>query len=222
MKLRPPVRWMMRRLAFLLLPLPAAACACLACACLIGCEKTALSGGSDTETLTGAVSSPDGSPAVSALVKLIPADYDPSLSDTSLILRTLTDAKGSFRFKGLKEGASYNLIAGNAPARTWAYAGGIQPGAGDPVLALGPAKVFFFSLHSDNYLDRDSGIAYFPGTDILTRCDGASASEVDSVPEGALRFVVESRAGWKHDTTLIAVPDTANVSAGRDGIVLDP
>lgn len=182
-------------------------------------------GGSDTETLTGSVSNPVGAPAARIRVKAIPEDYDPSHPDDSRIRRVLTDDAGRFHFKNLEKGQAYNVIAGDAFEKTWAYAKEVRSGGKTNPLILSQAKVFLFDLHAENYQRADSGIAYFPGTDILTRCDGVSFSTVDSVPSGALRFVVESLgAGWAHDTTLASasVSDTAKVLASRKGVILYP
>lgn len=199
----------------------------LAAAALAGClfspgDKTARGGGSDTETLTGIVNGPGGIPAARVAVKLLPWDYDPSHPDTSLIRKAVTDAGGKFRFEKLAKGGLWNVIAGDADAKSWALARNLKPGSGIPSLELSMAKVFLISLHSRSYQTADSGIAFFPGTDILARCGGPSASVVDSVPSGALRLVVQSRAGWKHDTTLASLPDTARVLADMQGITYTP
>lgn len=197
---------------------------CLLSACLLSACLFQEGGGSDTETLTGSVSDPAGAPAARTAVKLIPADYDPSRPDASRIRRALTDGAGRFSFGNLEKGKTYNVIAGKPAENAWAYADGALPGGNPHALTLTQAKVFLFGLHAEGYQKADSGIAYFPGTDILTRCDGISFSKVDSVPDGALRFVVESRAGWAHDTTLASasVVDTAKIIATRDGVVLNP
>jgi hypothetical protein len=201
-----------------------AACFFTACLFLSACVLQE-GGGSDTETLTGSVADPGGAPAARTMVKLIPIDYDPSHPDDSRILRVLTDDAGRFKFGRLEKGKAYNVIAGNTLEKTWAYAKGVRPGTEDKALILARAKVFLFDLHAENYQRADSGIAYFPGTDILTRCDGISFSTVDSVPSGALRFVVESLgSGWVHDTTLVSasVIDTAKVLATENGVILYP
>lgn len=185
-------------------------------------DKTAQGGGSDTETLTGWVASPTGRPSARTLVKLFPADYDPSRPDTTRIRRAMTDDSGHFRFEKLEKAKAYNVIAGNAGEKSWALASGLTAGPERKTLSLSLAKVFKFSLHSNAYTNLDSGVAYFPGTDIFTRCNGVTASVVDSVPSGALRFVVESRTGWKHETTVISVKDTTDVVAGKDGLILYP
>jgi hypothetical protein len=186
---------------------------------LAACVSFTDGGGSDTETLTGIVTGSGGVPAARTLVKLIPADYDPSHPDTARIRRVLTGADGKFSFGKLEAGRAYNVIAGRAAEKSWAFAPGLKAGPGGRTLSLTLAKVFYFSLHSEIYMPKDSGIAYFPGTDILAHCNGLTASLVDSVPMGALSFVVESRAGWKHDTTLVNVNDTVDVEASEAGII---
>jgi hypothetical protein len=179
-------------------------------------------GGSDTETLTGFVTGADGSPLPGVPVKLLPADYDPSHPDPDRIRRALTDAAGKFSFGKVDTARLWNVIAGDPARQAWALAQGLRPGPAAAPLALSLGKVFLFSMHSTQYGAKDSGIAYFPGTDILAHCDGVTPSLVDSVPEGASRFVIESRAGWKHDTTLAAAGDTTRISADRNRILILP
>lgn len=178
-------------------------------------------GGSDTETLTGRVTGADGIPANGVPVKLLPAAYDPSHPDTSNIRRSVTDANGQYRFDSVDTHRLWNVIAGDKNRNAWALARDRKPGLSVP-LTLKTAQVFLVTLHVANYASSDSGIAFFPGTDILTRCDSRSVSAVDSVPAEALRFVVESRAGWRHDTTLTAALDTARIRADKNQIVITP
>jgi hypothetical protein len=185
-------------------------------------DRTVRGGGSDSETLTGMVATAAGAPAARALVKLFPADYDPSRPDGAQVRSMLTSDSGRFRFEKLDTARTYNLIAGNAGEKSWAYAAALKPGPASKLLALSLAKVFLFSVHADAYSPKDSGIAYFPGTDILTHCNGMTASQVDSVPSGLLRFIVESRAGWRKDTTLTAARDTTKVSASKNSLRLLP
>jgi hypothetical protein len=179
-------------------------------------------GGSDTETLTGFVNGADGSPLAGVPVKLLPADYDPSHPDPFQIRRVLTDTAGKFRFEKVDTAQLWNVIAGDPARQAWALAQGLRPGPAAAPLALSLGKVFLFSMHATQYGARDSGIAYFPGTDILTHCDGSTPSLVDSVPEGASRFVIESRAGWKYDTTVAVPKDTTRVSADRTRLFVLP
>jgi hypothetical protein len=178
-------------------------------------------GGSDTETLTGLVFSKDGLAAVGVAVKLLPADFDPSQSDTALLRRAVTDSLGRFRFEKVDTGRTWNLIAGNPQAKTWSLSVGRR--AGDSVaLTLGPAKVMLVTLHSSAYATADSGIAYFPGTDILARCDGRTTSKVDSIPAAVTRFVIASRSGWRYDTTWVSQADTTKVVADKNRITISP
>jgi hypothetical protein len=190
-------------------------------ACMVSPDRRA-GGGSDTETLTGRVTGAAGAPAAGVQVKLIPAGYDPSRPDAAGIRRTLTGSDGTFRFEKVDTAAAWNLIAGDAGLKAWAFAGALRAGGAPHALALSAPKVFLVSLHSDVYAAKDSGLAYFPGTDLLTRCNTVSVSRLDSVPAGASRFVIESRAGWKHDTTLVSVADTAKVVADSEGIRIGP
>jgi hypothetical protein len=190
-----------------------------ACMFLPGNDSLSQGGGSDTETLTGAVSLENGSPAARTLVKLVPPDYDPSHPDTALIRKTMTDAAGNFRFEKLADGKYYNLIAGKPDERAWAFAESLKTGSGRRPLSLSMAKVFLITLEYPGYEGQDSGVAYFPGTDILARCSSLSVSRVDSIPKGVSRIVVESRAGWKRDTTFADVKDTSAVQATKDGII---
>lgn len=200
----------------------AAALAALAlAACLFTPEKSARGGGSDTETLTGLVKGAAGAPAARVQVKLVPADYDPSRPDTARIRKAMTDSQGRFTFEKVDTAATWNVIAGDAAAKEWAMAKDLKPGSEIPPISLASAKVFRFSLHSAQYQYRDSGIAYFPGTDIFARCNGITATPVDSVPLGALRFVVASSAGWKHDTTLTSVLDSVDVKADKEKVLCD-
>lgn len=154
-------------------------------------------------------------------VKLLPAAYDPSHPDTFDIRRGVTDANGQYRFDSVDAHRLWNVIAGDKHRNAWALARDRQPGASVP-LTLKTAKVFLVTLHAANYASSDSGVAFFPGTDILTRCQSGSVSLVDSVPAEALRFVVERRAGWRHDITLTAVHDTARVQADQTQILVTP
>lgn len=179
-------------------------------------------GGSDTETLSGMVADGAGSPAAGVPVKLLPAAYDPSHPDSALIRRTRTDSAGRFRFEKVDTTRSWNVIAGDSERKAWVLAQGLRPGPAAVPLKLSLGKVFLISLHSPEYGAKDSGLAYFPGTDILARCNSTTASTVDSVPAEAVRFVIESRAGWKYDTTLVVPGDTAKVRADRSQFILLP
>jgi len=201
--------------------------------CLSACLSTnndelpvAHGGGSDSETLTGMVYTSEGKPSARILVKLIPADYDPSQPNVNTIRLSTTNDSGQFKFEKVDSLKVYNIIAGNSIDKKWAISKDATLkkviAAQGLKITLADAKVFLFSLHTSIYETKDSGIAYFPGTDILAHCDGINASTVDSVPTGALRFVVQSRAGWKHDTTLVTTRDTVSIIAEATGINVTP
>ncbi len=187
-------------------------------------------GGSDSETITGLVTLPNGKVAALSEVKLIPSDYDPSHPDEKLITKVISDSMGKFTFNTIDKNKDYNIIvkklnSENKSQYLWGLemkVKGSLNGNKAIALQLSNSKVFLFSMHSDVYARADSGIAYFPGTDILTRCDGIVESPIDSVPSGALRFKVISRAGWQYDTTLTSALDTTKVLASRNELKLLP
>jgi hypothetical protein len=178
-------------------------------------------GGSDTETFTlGGRVTQGGLPRAQGLVKLIPSDYNPSLPSPGLIRTMRTDSSGRFRFGKLDKRIAYNLIAeGGAGERRFAFAESLQTDRVDETLVLEPARVYQISLHRDSsYRTLDSGVAYFPGTDILARCNGVTPSVMDSIPAGLRRLVVQSRAGWKHAGIVALAADTVRVEADSTGM----
>lgn len=183
-------------------------------------------GGSDSETLTGMVFTAEGKPSPRTLVKLVPTDYDPSQQNVNTIRFSTTNDSGQFKFEKVDSLKPYNIIAGKSIDKKWALFkdATVKKGIATKGLkiTLADAKVFLFSLHTPIYETKDSGIAYFPGTDILANCDGINPSTVDSVPMGAMRFVVQSRSGWKHDTTLVTTRDTVSIIGEATGITVLP
>ncbi len=187
-------------------------------------------GGSDAETITGIVTLPSGKAAALTEVKLIPSDYDPSQPGINLITKTISDSNGNFSFKAFDKNKEYNIIVkklnldggGHYLSAQQMKIKGSNNGKTLFKIQLATSKVFLFSMHGDVYAPADSGIAYFPGTDILTHCNGIDESPIDSVPAGALRFKIVSRAGWQYDTTLTSVFDTTRVSASKSSIKLLP
>lgn len=176
-----------------------------------------LGGGSQTETLTGVVVAESGARLPGVRVKLFPSGYDPSLPDTTLPRVATTDDSGRFTFDRLDTAAYYNVVAGLPDQRVWAFADSLKTWPGAPPLALASATTFRIDLHSSVYSARDSGIAFFPGTDILVRCEGVTAV-VDSVPQGLHRMVLRSRAGWQHVAQVPTNGDTIAVRAYRDAV----
>jgi hypothetical protein len=174
-------------------------------------------GGSDTETLTGVVLMQNGTRKPDAIVKLFPADYDPRRPSSFQVRTTVSDDSGRFRFTGVGK-RYYNLIAVGKTKLHVAYRGNVQAGPEDHVLRTGPMRVFIISLYDERNQPTESGTFYFPGTDIMARCDGVKPAVVDSVPYGLDRVVVESRSGWRHDTDLAWIGDTVAIEAFPDGI----
>lgn len=194
-------------------------------ALLLGCLTQG--GGSDTETLTGRILSPDGLPAADVEVRLMPAAYDPSRPEPGRVRTARTDARGRYAVPMASAG-TYNLVIQAAPG-TYGYAGGAGafvgglPGDSVPdALTLAKARVFYISLHDDAYTPADSGTAWFPGTDILVRCDGVTATRVESLPAGLESLVLQSLAGWRHDYRVTLPGDSLDISATRQGVTVTP
>ena len=194
-------------------------------ALLLGCLTQG--GGSDTETLTGRLLAPDGLPAAGVEVTLVPTAYDPSRPEPGQVRTATTDAQGSYSFQSAATG-TYNLVVREAPG-TYGYPGGASVFAGGlaadsvPVsLTLAKARVFYISLHDDAYTPADSGTAWFPGTDILVRCEGVTATKVESLPAGLDNLVLQSLAGWRHDIRVTQPGDSLNISANRQGVTVSP
>ena len=144
-----------------------------------------IGGGSQTETLTGQVLSDAGVPLPGIRVELLPSGYDPSQPGGADIRTIDTDDSGRFAFDSLDTADFYNVIAGAPALRQWAYAESLQTRPDPRPIALSLASTFLITLHKDGaYSPTDSGIAYFPGTDILARCDGRTTAQVDSIPYG--------------------------------------
>jgi hypothetical protein len=178
-----------------------------------------IGGGSQTETLTGFAYSPSGERLPGIRVKLFPSGYDPSQPDTSLLRQAVTDDSGRFAFTRLDTAAFYNLIAGQPAQRLWAYAESLQTRPVDRPLTLGLASIVMVDLHSSGtYGLRDSGIAYFPGTDILARCDGSSPARVDSIPAGLRNLILRSRAGWEQRVEVPRDADSVFVRASATNV----
>ena len=192
-------------------------------AVLGGCLKDN-GGGSDTETLSlsGIVYGGDGKPQADALVKLFPSDYNPSRPDASRLRSARTGADGGFRFEGLAGAGPYNLVSQAGPERQTAFAESLRAGPAAETLRLTLARTYFLSMHDSSYAASDSGIVYFPGTDILARCDSRSLSKVDSIPAGLRRIVAESRKGWRRDSLLVITRDSVRIEASEKGFLVIP
>lgn len=190
--------------------------------CLFNDGNGSNHGGSDTETLTGVLLSPDGLPAANARVRLVPATYDPSRPAPEIIREAKTDAEGRYAFPKAPSPGSYNLIAAGGEPGQALYRGGLPADSLPDTLSLAKARVFFISLHGTAYQTADSGKAWFPGTDVIVHCDGDTATPLPDVPRGMDAMVIESRAGWRHEFTITRPDDTLAIRADRNGVTAEP
>lgn len=186
---------------------------------LAGCVSDG--GGSDTETLTGLLRTADGQPAANAKVKLIPTAYDPSKPEPGLIRTVYTDAKGAYRFDRSPAAGSFNLLAVGASSDAAAFEAGLPADSVPATLTLSKARVVFLSLHNETYATADSGKAWFPGTDVFIRCEGVTATKLETVPRGMDNMVIESRAGWRHDYRITNPADSLAIHADRNQVRCD-
>lgn len=178
-------------------------------------------GGSDTETLTGVLRTAEGQPAANARVKLIPAAYDPSKPEPGLIRTAYTDAKGAYRFEKAPAAGAFNLLAVAATPGAAAFEEGLAADSVPDTLTLSKARVVFLSLHNETYATADSGKAWFPGTDVFVRCEGVTATKLETVPRGMDKMVIESRAGWRHDYQITNPADSLAIHADRNQVRCD-
>ena len=194
-------------------------------ASLFGC--LAQGGGSDTETLTGRILAPDGRPAAGVEVTLLPSAYDPSRPEPSQVRIATTDAQGGYAFPRAAAG-TYNLLVREPPGAfgfaggAGVFAEGLPADSLPATLTLAKARIFYISLHDDAYSPADSGTAWFPGTDILARCEGVTATRVESLPAGLDDLVLRSRAGWRHDVRVTQPGDSLDISANPQGVAIRP
>lgn len=177
-------------------------------------------GGSDTETLTGVLLSPDGRPAANARLRLVPATYDPSRPAPGLIREAETDAEGRYAFPKAPFAGAFNLLA--AAGEHALYRGGLAADSVPDTASLSPARVLFISLHGEIYQTADSGQAWFPGTDVIVECEGIAATRLPSVPRGMNAMVIESRAGWRHEYTITLPDDSLSIRADSNGVTGAP
>jgi hypothetical protein len=160
-------------------------------------------------------------------VKLVPAAYDPSLPAPAQVRVATTDAEGRYAFPKASGGV-YNLLARGAAGAygesggTGVYVRGLAADSLPAILSLAKARVFFISLHDDAYTQADSGRAWFPGTDLLVRCEGITATKVESLPAGLDSLVLQSRAGWRHDYRVTVPGDSLSIMANRQGVTAMP
>jgi hypothetical protein len=180
-------------------------------------------GGTDTETLTGFVVDTRGQPLPHARIKIFSSDYDPAGNKDSNAFTTLrADSNGGFTIAKSTPKGDYRLIVVDSNRNLWGtldFTWSADTTTYLKVQAL-PPRLYRFALESSVYLKSDSGIAYFPGTDILAHCRSGSIERVDSVPAALNRLVVRSRAGWEHDSVLVNLPDSVTVHANVKTLII--
>jgi hypothetical protein len=194
--------------------LAAAAAAFLA---FSGCTPEATAqGGSDTETLTGILLTPEGKPAVGARVKLIPSNYDPSHPDTSRIRVVVTNPLGRYTFPKIRAAGSYNLLAAGMTGDA-AFLPSLSADSVPDTVRLQPPHVIFLSMTGATY-NYDPTQAWFPGTDLFVRCENDSAIAWKGLPQSLRSMVFESSAGWRHDYTFYIPNDSLIITASEYGV----
>ena len=189
---------------------------------LFGCSMASLSGGgTEGGNVSGVFVNPDGSGSAQALVRLIPASYDPAaINQNTTIYTTATKSDGSYSFFMVPRG-NYSIQAVSADRRTRSLITGITV-TGEvlwvPRVTLqtpGAMKLFLPST-----FDRANGYVYVPGTTIMSSLAGAGAFVIiDSVPAGKISAVY-----YATGTTL--TPDTIryniDVPSGDTAVIANP
>lgn len=215
-------------------------------ALLCRCSLENLSGGGtedvNTMVVIGSVFNPDNSPASSAQVLLIPAEFDPVRDARSVILTDTTDATGEYRFSVGKPGA-YTAQIVQITSRTRAIMAhrAVQ---GDttffPPAGLSKPGVVKVAVQSNA-----DGYLYIPGTTVFAYTENSAGFvTIDSVPAGmaadisysttntavstVLRYSVQVtsgdttvvwNSGWNYCRTCIL--NTSSSGAGVAGDVTD-
>jgi hypothetical protein len=188
---------------------------------LSGCMAEATQGGSDTETLSGVLLTSGGKPAAGALVKLVPSTYDPSQPDPSLIRLTFTNPQGRYTFPKNRAAGSYNLLAAGQTEGA-AFIATLSADSVPDTLSLEPTRVILLSMLGSASYAYDPGMAWFPGTDLLFRCETEAAIAMKGLPRSLNSLVLESTAGWRHDYTFHVPSDTLVINASKYGIECYP
>ncbi len=145
--------------------------------------------GATTETtngVTGKVANGDATPAVNAIVKLLPSDFNPMVTDTSRrALEDTTDEEGMYRFSRIGTG-TYSIIARKHDKTTSFLKRDIAV-QDDSVTAV-PAGTLerSGSITADFSLSQAAaeGYVYIPGTDLAAPVANNGAMVLDDVPAG--------------------------------------
>jgi hypothetical protein len=162
----------------------------------VGCFCTqqvpVIAGGGGTETVVGKLVTRTGIAAPGAVIKLLPADYDPFASDEALTGHRVdtTDAQGAYSFYNITPGV-YTLQAKNPVDGSRSLNAGIS-------LTRDSALVLVDTLRIPGTLkvvlpataDTVQGYVYIPGTEIGRRLRAGDTLTIDSVPAGLIPAVI--------------------------------
>ena len=166
--------------------------------CLMVMEACLFEGGSDTETgrndtgtLEGLALDREGNPVSGVAVRLFKSGFDPFREPLSPVT-VMTDDSGKYVFENLDADSSYNLLGKREADTTRAFRANLRPGDGPDTLRLDlPVRLEMTLEYVDYpYNTLDSTTAYFPGTDILFRCD--TLTTVDTLPVGVVNLTVNN------------------------------
>lgn len=173
-----------------------------------------------------------GLPASEAEVRRVTSNFDPSVSGSGILIRK-TDTLGQAFLPG-KRSVYYNLIAHDSLTGQWAFAESLRVSEKYDTLTLtDPLRVEIHLLTASS--QPDSGLVFFPGTDILIRCRAESPCRSGDVPRGLRKVVARAFSGWQQtltwegqagailDTSLSTPPpDTLHLYIGPQGLRTRP
>jgi|GEM_PF-2792719 len=195
--------------------------------CLPGGIDTGMNGGSSApQGVRLQIRLPSGQPAGGTGVKLFASKLDPSVSDSGILISE-SDTQGRTSFPGLKS-AYYNAIARDTSRGLWAFAESLQ--VSEKVISLTLSVPLQVEFHLLTAASRpDSGILFFPGTDILIHCKTESPCFSGDIPRGIRKAIARAASGWQAtliweggpgaviDTLSMSPTDTLHIDIGPDG-----
>jgi hypothetical protein len=173
-------------------------------------------GGGGTETVIGSVANGNGSAASNALVRLFPASYNPA-ADTAVVYADTTDSSGRFAIAGVTSG-DYAVYAIGADRKTKALVLGIR--VAEDTVRLLPAALSALAcarVEAPANAPLSAGFVFVPGTDIVKKIDGATASLFfDSLPAG---MIPSFRFYTLPGTAVSVLRDSVRVGPGDTALV---
>jgi len=219
---------------------------CFAGMVLFNCSGDSVSGGGGTNVgdeaaIAGTINDNNG-PAVGVVVSLLPEDFNPVADNVPDSLNVTTGSDGKYLFKVSGSGV-YNVQAWHSNSGTAVLEKGVEKFEKKvtvPNLMLQvPGKVI---VHMPDYLDKDSGYVYIPGTTLLSRMESDSIVRILLVPpvenmqlifsddqEGTLttldedvdvdaagRFIISEFNLWTHKTKITINTSAAGITLNKD------